>query len=156
MEDNYFPSCLLGKEYKLWCVRTLLSAGLLDLLGQANADQAVVGLELLHGLGRVVDESKASGLATTELGAQAEDRDLVLAGLVEAGELVTELLLGDVGAVGVQDVTDQGGRATVLAKRESLDTDSCSVLVASHRVSLRLPPTFFFSGFPRACLIISI
>lgn len=93
------------------CVRTLLSAGLLDLLGQANTDQAVVGLELLHGLGGVVDESKAGGLATTELGAQTEDGDLVLASLVQAGELLAELLLGDVGAVGVQNVTVGVGRA---------------------------------------------
>lgn len=83
----------------------MLSAGLLNLLGQADADQAVVGLELLHGLGGVVDESKASGLATTELGAKTEDGDLVLASLVQAGELLAELILGDVGAVGVQNVT---------------------------------------------------
>lgn len=86
-------------------VRTLLSAGLLDLGGEANTDQTVVGLELLHGLGGVVDEGEAGGLAATELGAQTEDGDLVLAGLVHAGELVGELLLGDVGTVGVQNVT---------------------------------------------------
>lgn len=38
--------------------RTLLSAGALGLGGHANADQAVVGLELLHGLGGVVDQAK--------------------------------------------------------------------------------------------------
>lgn len=85
--------------------RTLLSAGLLDLGGEADADQAVVGLELLHGLGGVVDQGEAGGLAATELGAQAKDGDLVLAGLVHAGQLLPELLLGDVGAVGVQNVT---------------------------------------------------
>ncbi len=63
-----------------------------------------MGLELLHRLGGVVDEGEAGGLATTELGAEAEDIDLVLLGLVEAGELLTELLLGDVGAVRVEDV----------------------------------------------------
>lgn len=89
-------------------IRTLLSAGLLDLVGEADTDQAVVRLELLHGLGGVVDKGEAGGLATTELGAQTEDGDLVLAGLVETGELVTELILGDVGAVGVQDVTMKG------------------------------------------------
>lgn len=89
-------------------IRTLLSAGLLDLAGQADADQAVVRLKLLHGLWGVVDEGEASGLATTELGAQTEDGDLVLASLVHAGQLVAELILGDVGAVGVQDVTVMG------------------------------------------------
>lgn len=82
-----------------------MSGGLLDLAGHANADESVVGLELLHGLGGVVDEGEASGLATTELGAETEDGDLVLGGLVELGELLAELILGDVGAVGVEDVT---------------------------------------------------
>jgi len=84
--------------------RTLLSAGLLDLAGKANTDESVVGLELLHGLGGVVDEGEASGLSTTELGAEAEDGDLVLLGLVHAGELVAELILADVGTAGVEDV----------------------------------------------------
>lgn len=86
-------------------IRTLLPAGTLDLGGEADADQAVLGLELLHGLGGVVDEGEARGLAATILGAETEDGDLVLLGLVEATELLTELLLGDVGTVGVQDVT---------------------------------------------------
>lgn len=85
--------------------RTLLSAGLLGSGGHADADQAVVGLELLHGLRGVVDEGEAGGLATTELGAETESRNLVLLGLVHAGELLAELLLGDVGTAGVQNVT---------------------------------------------------
>ena len=85
--------------------RTLLSAGTLSLGSHANTDQAVGGLELLHGFGGVVDEGKAGGLAATELGAQTEGLDLVLLGLVEAGELLAELILGDVGAAGVQNVT---------------------------------------------------
>lgn len=85
--------------------RTLLPAGTLGLGGKTNPDETVVGLELLHGLGGVVDEGEAGGLATTELGAQTEDGDLVLLGLVETAELLAELLLGDVGTVGVQDVT---------------------------------------------------
>lgn len=84
--------------------RTLLSAGLLDLGGLAVTDEPVVGLELLHGLGAVVDEGEASGLATTVLGAETEDGDLVLVGLVQLGELGAELILGDVRAVGVEDV----------------------------------------------------
>lgn len=91
-------------------VHTLLPGSLLDLLGHANTDKTEVGLELLHGLGGVVDESEASGLAATELGAQTEDGDLVLAGLVHASKLVAELILGDVGTVGVQDVTIQKTR----------------------------------------------
>lgn len=63
-----------------------------------------MGLELLHGLGGVIDEGEASGLATTELGAETEDVDLVLGGLVEGGQLLAELVLGDVRTVGVEDI----------------------------------------------------
>lgn len=89
-------------------VRTLLPAGLLDLVGHADTDQPVVRLELLHGLVGVVDESEAGALATTVLGPEAEAVDLVLAGLVELGKLLAELILGDVGTVGVEDIP--GGR----------------------------------------------
>lgn len=85
--------------------RTLLSAGTLGLGGHADADKAVGGLKLLQGLGGVVDEGEAGGLAATELGSQAKNLDLVLLHLVHAAELLAELLLGDVGAVGVEDVT---------------------------------------------------
>ncbi|KAL3963141.1 hypothetical protein ACCO45_000145 [Purpureocillium lilacinum] len=51
-------------------------------------------------------QGKAGGLAATELGSQAEDLDLVLLGLVHATELLAELLLGDVGTAGVEDVTE--------------------------------------------------
>lgn len=84
---------------------TLLSAGLLDLGSGTDADETVVRLELLQGLAGVVDESEAGALATTVLGAESEDRHLVLLGLVQRAELVAELILGDVGAVGVEDVT---------------------------------------------------
>lgn len=88
------------------CRRTLLSRGTLGLGGEANPHQSVLGLELLHGLGGVVDEGEAGGLAATVLGSETEDGDLVLLGLVEAAELLAELILGDVGAVGVEDVTE--------------------------------------------------
>lgn len=84
--------------------RTLLAGSLLDLVGGTDADQAVVRLELLQGLGGVVDQSEAGALATTVLCAEPEDGDLVLVGLVQVGQLLTELILGDVGAVGVEDV----------------------------------------------------
>jgi hypothetical protein len=92
---------------------TLLSGRLLDLGGHANTDKTVVGLELLHGLVGVVDESETSGLATTVLGAETEDGDLVLVGLVELGQLLAELVLGDVGTVGVEDITERGEKALV-------------------------------------------
>lgn len=85
--------------------RTLLSGGLLDGAGSTDTDKAVARLELLQGLSGVVDESETSGLATTVVGAETEDGDLVLAGLVELSKLAAEVILGDVGLVGVQDVT---------------------------------------------------
>lgn len=62
-------------------------------------------LELLQGLGRIVDEREASCLSTTELCLETENVDLVLVGLVHLGELATEFIFGDVGAVWVEDVT---------------------------------------------------
>lgn len=63
-----------------------------------------MGLELLQGLGGVVDQSEASGLATTVLCAEPEHGNLVLVGLVKVGQLLAELILGDVGTVGVEDI----------------------------------------------------
>ena len=84
---------------------TLLSRGLLDLGGLSVSHEAIVWLELLHGLGGVVEEGEASALATTVLGAETKDGHVVLVGLVELRELLTELILGDVGARWVKDVT---------------------------------------------------
>lgn len=95
--------------------RTLLSAGPLDLLGEADTDEAVTRLELLHGLGRVVDEGETGGLAATELGAETKDGDLLLGRLVHGAELLPELLLGDVGAARVEDVTAKGEKTLWLA-----------------------------------------
>lgn len=64
-----------------------------------------MGLELLQGLGGIVHERETGRLAATELSLQTENVDLVLVGLVHLGELGTEFILGDVGAVWVEDVT---------------------------------------------------
>jgi len=84
----------------------LLSAGLLDLGGDSDSNQSVVGLELLQGLWRIVYESETGCLSTTILSAETEDVDLILAGLVQLGEFATELFLGDVCAVWVEDIND--------------------------------------------------
>jgi hypothetical protein len=67
--------------------------------------KTVSWLELLHGLNGVVDERKAAGLATTELGPQAEDADLLLGSLVQLGKSLAEIGLGDAGVARVEDVT---------------------------------------------------
>jgi hypothetical protein len=85
--------------------RTLLSAGLLDLCCHSYSDQAIMGLKLLQRFWRIVHERKTGCLSTTVLCLQTEDVDLVLVGLVHFGELASEFILGDVGAVGMENIT---------------------------------------------------
>jgi hypothetical protein len=86
---------------------TLLSAGLLDLLCRAYPDQSVMWLEFLHRLVRVVDEGEARALASTIVGPEAEDADLILVGFVELGELFSKFVLGAVGPAGVKYIPNQ-------------------------------------------------
>jgi hypothetical protein len=85
--------------------RTLLSAGLLNLRRESYSDQTVMWLELLQGFWRVVDERETGCLSTTILCLKTENVDLILVGLVHFGELASKLILGDVGTVGVEDIT---------------------------------------------------
>lgn len=85
--------------------RTLCPGWLLDLLCGTDTDKSEVWLELLEGLWGIVNEGEAGGLAATELGLETEDVDLLLGALVQLSELATEVVLGHVGAVWVQDVT---------------------------------------------------
>jgi len=62
-------------------------------------------LKLLQRLRRIIDERETRRLSTTKLSLETENVDLVLVGLVEFGEFASEFVLGDVGAVGVEDVT---------------------------------------------------
>ena len=64
-----------------------------------------MGLELLQCLWRIVHQRETSCLSTTVLCLQTENVDLVLVGLVHFGELASEFILGDVGTVGVEDIT---------------------------------------------------
>ena len=95
---------LCGTTERLLAILALLAllpASLLDFGGQADANQAVVRLELLHSLRAVVDQSKAGCLAATKLCPQTKNIDLVFGGLVEGSQLVAELVLCDVGTTGV-------------------------------------------------------
>ena len=64
-----------------------------------------MGFEFLQCLWGIVDESETSCLSTTKLSSETENVNLVLAGLVKFGEFASELILGDVGTVWVEDVT---------------------------------------------------
>jgi hypothetical protein len=69
-------------------------------------NEAVLGLELLGRLQVVVDQSKAGGLSASESGTETEAEDNLLIDLVHLGELLAELILGDVGTSGVDDIHD--------------------------------------------------
>ncbi len=62
-------------------------------------------LKLLHHLMAVIDERETGALAASVLGSEAEGGDLVFVGFVELGELLAEFVFGDVGAVGVEDIS---------------------------------------------------
>jgi len=88
-----------GKKYiyeKTQVRHTLLTGRLLDLGCLSKPDEAVVGLEFFKSLIRVVNQSKASRLATTVLCAETENRDLVLISLVHLSEPSPEIVLGDI------------------------------------------------------------
>ena len=71
------------------------------------ADQAVLRLELQGRLEVVIDEGKASGLGATKDGLEAKDKDAVdVVHLEHLGQLLLQLGLRHVGAVGVVNIDD--------------------------------------------------
>jgi len=70
------------------------------------SDEAVLGLELLGSLKRIVDQGETGSLATTELGLVAKAEDNFLLSLVHLGELLTELVLGHISTAGMDDIDD--------------------------------------------------
>ena len=86
-------------------IRTLLSARLLNLRSSPIPHQPIMRLKLLHHLMAIIDERETGALAASVLGSEAEAGDLVFVGFVELGKLLTEFVFGDVGAVGVEDIS---------------------------------------------------
>lgn len=86
---------------------SLLSGRLLNLLLKTVSDESVGWLELLGVSDRVVDETETSGLTTTVLSSETEDRNSILVSLVDTSELLSQLILGDVGSVWVENVNDE-------------------------------------------------
>lgn len=86
---------------------SLLSGSLVNLLGQSVSDQSVSWLKFLGVSSGLVDQTETSGLATTELGSETENRNGILVGLVGLGQSFTQLVLGNVWSVWVQDVNDE-------------------------------------------------
>lgn len=86
-------------------MRTKQSPPPILIAANTHPDKTVLGLEL-HALTAVVDEREASGAATTEVGAHAEDDDVSLVGLVHGSQLLAQFVLADVGPGRVDHVKD--------------------------------------------------
>ena len=61
---------------------------------------------LLSSVKRIIDESEASGSATTEFGLETENRNVLLLDLKGLGELGLDVSLGDVGQLGVNELNN--------------------------------------------------
>ena len=75
-------------------------------------------LEFLHRLIRVIYQRKSRAFTTAILCPEAENGDLVFVGFVELGEFVAEFVFGDVGAVGVKNVTELKSVSKALFEEE--------------------------------------
>jgi hypothetical protein len=105
--------------------------------GNTYTNEAVLGLELLGRLQVVVDQSKASGLSTTESGAETEAEDDLLVDLVHLGELLAELILGDVGTSGVDDIHDLREAGKLQVEDKSSVHGCCNPVWCTVRSSCR-------------------
>ena len=85
----------------------LLLSGDLALLDKLVSSQQRHLVELLPGIEAVVNESETGGPATSELGLEAEDGDLLSLGLEQRSKLVLDGGLLDVGLVGVDQLNHQ-------------------------------------------------
>ena len=61
-------------------------------------------LKLLHHLMAVVDQGEPGRFSSTVLCPETEAGNLVFVGFVELGEFLAELVFGDVGSVGMEDI----------------------------------------------------
>lgn len=111
---------------------SLLSGWLLNLLSQTVSDQSVGWLESLGVSNGLVDQTETGRLSTTELGSETEDGDGVLVGLVQLRQSLSQLVLGDVGSVWVQDVDDElsSGQQRVGDNLSSSDSNGVTLVVS--------------------------
>jgi hypothetical protein len=74
---------------------------------RTHPHEPVLGLKLLLGLLVIVDQTEPGRPSTSKLGLESESGDSALVSLVQGGELLVELGLGDGGSGGVEDVDDE-------------------------------------------------
>ena len=93
------------------------------------ADKTVLGLEVLEGFNGIVDQGETGSLTTTKVGLETEDGNNFLVRLVHLGKLLTELILGDGGATGMDDINNHLLALEQAVRKElaSADSNSCSV-----------------------------
>lgn len=126
---------LMGTEDLLVSVLlllSLLSGWLLNLLSHAVSDQSVGWLESLGVGNGLIHQTETGGLSTTEVGSESEDGDGVFVGLVQFGQSLSQLVLGDIGSVGVQDVDDElsSGQQWVGDNLSSSDSNGVTLRVS--------------------------
>ena len=126
---------LMGTEDLLVSVLlllSLLSGWLLNLLSHAVSDQSVGWLESLGVGNGLIHQTETGGLSTTEVGSESEDGDGVFVGLVQFGQSRSQLVLGDIGSVGVQDVDDElsSGQQWVGDNLSSSDSNGVTLRVS--------------------------
>lgn len=85
--------------------RTLLPRRLFNFGSNSISDQSVMRFKFLQGFRGIIYESEASCFSTTKLCAKTENAELILACLIHLGQFATEIILGDIGAAGMEDVT---------------------------------------------------
>merc|ERR1719187_2410215 len=97
-----------GADLRLGCspdlLHPVLSADLGWTLRNTLSVETILGLELLGKVHGVVDEGEPGRLAATEVGSEAEGEDPVRGAVVDLGQLVADVALGDGGLAGVQNV----------------------------------------------------
>lgn len=86
---------------------SLLSGWLLHLLGQSVSDQTVGWLKSLSIRDGLVHQTETRGLSSTEVGSETEHGDGIFVSLVDLGQSLTELILGDVSLTWVVYVNDK-------------------------------------------------
>ena len=68
---------------------------------ETYTSEHLLAVELLSSVKRIVDESETSGSATTELGLETENRNVLILGLEGLSKLALDVSLRDVGQLGV-------------------------------------------------------
>ena len=76
----------------------------------------MLGLKLLEEVHGIVDQGKASGLATTKVGTETKARDNIRCDFVHLGQFLSNLLLGDGCSARVEDINNLSEMARYTSK----------------------------------------